>query len=203
MGRTSISAFLVSGVILSSLANPALAVKDWGITTEVGGGELDCNRPGPDRDLVAFGPAKLGGKPTFGRFKDALGKPDVVISRTQNHVDATWRGAHGAELTFLSYGSVANRNDLQLQDGYLTGRKWVTDQGLRVGNSRKQLKAAYEEEAWKQDDLREGNWWRLAGRCIRGGNEPADYPVLEAQLDERRVLRFQVNVGAAGEFSRS
>lgn len=184
---------------------PAQAAKDWKIRTAVVPDDSHCTIPGPDRVLRRLGPANVrfgtpGVDTTFRNFKRAVGRPaEVEDLRGVPGITASYGGGHAGEFAFVSFGNVERRGQLRLQYGTLTGKRWVTERGVRVGNKLTKIKKRYRSQAWKiANSPRPGNWWRLAGHC---GYPLVDeeIPVIEARIKRGRVKSFFVWVGAAGD----
>ena len=74
----------------------------------------------------------------------------------------------------------------------MTGKRWRTAVGLRVGDSLARLRALY------RDERRRGSSWWLVTRKSRFG-EGGSYPGLAARVQRSRVVGFTVSYPAGGD----
>jgi hypothetical protein len=199
----SASVSLLVGTMIGSTP-PGQAAQDWTVKTVTVPKDSHCTIPGRERELRKLGPANVRtGSPsadtTFRDFKLAVGRPEEVDKLGGAGVTASYLGGHAGRFVFVSFGEVASRGDLKLQYGTLTGRRWVTEKGIRVGSTLARIKERYGKQAWQvEDPPRKGIWWRLAGHC---GHPLFDgeIDVIEARIVNGRVSAFYVWVGAAGD----
>jgi hypothetical protein len=184
---------------------PAQAAKDWRLRTAVVPDDPNCAIPGPDRVLRKLGPVNVlagspGAQTKYRDFRRAVGRPKGVAKIPGGQgITASYPGGPAGTFAFISFGAVERRGQLQLQYATLTGRRWVTEKGVRVGNRLAKIKKRYRQQAWRIDGpQRPGNWWRLAGHC----GHPLvtqEITVIEAKIKRGRVKAFYVWVGAAGD----
>lgn len=196
------SGALLAGALVG--VAPAQGARDWKVRTAVVPDDWHCLVPGPDRVLRRLGPVNVrlgssGVETKYRAFRREVGRPDKVDRIRGEGITASYRGAHAGRFSFITFGGVQRRGDLQLQYATLTGRRWVTERGIRVGNKLARIKKRYGAQAWRvRHPERPGNWWRLAGHC---GYPLVDeeIEVIEAKIRRGRVVAFFVWVWAAGD----
>ncbi len=202
---TAIPAATAAALLMVSLtaAGPAKS-DDWVLGTREGQKLPGCSFTGPARELVSLGPAKVGPPKfrdaTFRKFRKKIGPPAKATKTSPSTLRAKWRGRKAARLEFLSFGGTTVKGDLLLQYGQLTGRRWVTERGVRVGTPLAEVKRVYGPPARKlpSDSTRTGKWWRLTAFCSPFGSG-GETGSIEARIKRGRVAALSIWVGAAGD----
>lgn len=201
-GRYSWMIAAVALTVAAPMAmGPAMAA-DWTVRTKKIAKDSHCDDPGSARELTMLGPADVSlsrgnTEVLFAGYASAVGRPDRQRLVDPSHLVATWKGRHAAKLNFLTFGGGTDRDLFALQYGKLTGKGWVTQRGIRVGNSLTQARNMYGREMWRTQDGPKGTW-RIAGHCSYPIGE-GDGPVLTVKIRDGRIVWIGVMVGAAGE----
>ena len=149
------------------------------------------------------------------RLQDAIkayGKPTGCrVLDSSSHVAATWAD-RGILIDARTYGGLPVDEDgcmspdlIWVSDIRLTGRRWVTSFGLRVGDPTTKLRRLYPQAPYLGWERRNEYYlvWRH-GRCVFGCSANdlkfgVDYPRLTAQVKNGRVVAFWLPVGGEGE----
>ena len=121
----------------------------------------------------------------------AFGTPSAIrhVAGSQYLCETRWKPV-GLRLTFYVLGGSSDACVPEqgcFRNALITGPRWRTAKGLRIGDSRARLAALYPAGASK---LR-GAWWPLLIRPFPeelGG----PYPALEAKLHQGRVTAFRI-----------
>jgi hypothetical protein len=118
----------------------------------------------------------------------ALGQPS---SRTY-----LWSGegcrvrwsSRGVNMTFNNLGRADPRSGRygHFMDAVMTGPRWQTSKGLRIGSPRARLRRLY-----PRAQLRGGWWWLVTRQSLYGSG--GTYPGLAAQVRNGRVTQFVVS----------
>lgn len=197
------SASLLAGTMVGPIP-VAHGAQDWTLRTTTVPRDSHCAIAGPERKLRKLGPVDVdtnspAADTMFRDFKRVVGRPEEVDQIREGGLTASYLGGHAGRFAFVSFGDVERPGQLQLQYATLTGRRWVTGKGVRVGSTLTRIKQRYGNQAYKvPDPLRKGTWWRLAGHC---GYPLVDGPVnvIEARITGGRVSALMVWIGAAGD----
>jgi hypothetical protein len=127
---------------------------------------------------------------TLGGLQAAFGKPSRLTA-TQDGCVALW-GPIGLRVTLYNLGG---KNPCKPKTGYfstavMSGTRWSTNKGLRVGASVARLKQLYPKAK-----LRGAAYWLVP----RFTQATGSYPGLAANVAGGKVTSFQVIYGAGGE----
>lgn len=121
-------------------------------------------------------------------------------------VEASWRPL-GLTILLVTFGGMpggetgCTRPDLiRISSIHITGERWYTAAGLKVGQSGARVAQLYPRAIYKR---RERAWWLVHARerCVIGvcEHEFETVPRLKAKMRQGRVASFVFPVGAQGE----
>jgi hypothetical protein len=151
--------------------------------------------------------------PSYGAAQDALGAASSchVVQGGQMESIATWRSL-GVTMRLSTLGLLPGGRTLctspaaPIDSVRVSGRRWYTSKGLRVGDSVGRLRSLYPEAPYLARTWRPG-WgpqYALVTRratCLGvcGNQREVTVPVLSAAVRNGRVTAFLFSVGAEGE----
>lgn len=121
-------------------------------------------------------------------------------------VEASWRPL-GLIILLVTFGGMpegetgCTRPDLiHISTIHITGTRWYTAAGLKVGQSGARLRQLYPRAIFRK---RERAWWlvHVRERCVIGvcDQEVVTVPRLKAKMKQGRVASFVFPVGAQGD----
>jgi hypothetical protein len=133
----------------------------------------------------AVGPLRVGSA-TPAHAVAAYGPPSA-LRRAGTSCTAPWPSA-SLLLGFLSFDANPCSSGILVR-AVATDRRWHTNRGLRVGDSRARLRALYPHATAHRD-----GWWLVTRHaCAEVGGQA--FPGLLARMGHRRVAGFVVNAG--------
>ncbi|MCW2951357.1 MAG: hypothetical protein JWQ48_527 [Conexibacter sp.] len=158
-----------------------VAVRSDGAVTQLGPLRLHPSRSGG-----------YGSEATYRAVVNVLGQPGAVRRGARYECAARWF-RHGLRIVFADYsGLTACTTGGWVQEASMTGARWRTAEGLRIGERVEDLQAVY------PDAERHGSvWWLI--RAFTPIGESGWYGALIAVVRDGRVTGFQAPVGAGGE----
>jgi hypothetical protein len=133
----------------------------------------------------AIGPLRVGSA-TPVHAGAAYGAPSA-LRRTGTSCTGRWHGP-SLSLGFLSFDANPCASGVLVR-AVATGRRWRTNRGLRVGDSRARLRSLYPGAKAHRD-----GWWLVTRHaCAEVGGQA--FPGLLARMRHRRVAGFVVSAG--------
>src|SRR5215211_2406434 len=131
----------------------------------------------------SVGPVRVGSG-TFSQARAAYGAPTLIRHRP-NACIARWRPLR-LSMQFLAFEGDPCVSGV-LVFSIAASKKWRTDRGLRVGDTRQRLLTLYPKAKAKPD----GRWLITRRACAEvGGNQ---FPGLKARMRNARVTSFVVS----------
>jgi hypothetical protein len=133
----------------------------------------------------AVGPLRIGSA-TPAHAVAAYGSPSA-LQRVGTTCTGRWPGA-SLSLGFLSFDANPCASGIVVR-AVATNRRWHTNRGLRIGDSRARLRALYPRATAHRD-----GWWLVTRHaCAEVGGQA--FPGLLARMAHRRVAGFVVTAG--------
>lgn len=148
--------------------------------------------------VTRLGPVRVvGGRPTLPNAYRAFGRPSSERGkRTVRYVE--WRAA-GVSITGATLGGCrrtrCRTDELQVQSARVTGPRWQTAEGLRVGDPTARVAELYDVDVPAGDDSRDVV---VADAYYPVGGD-GDLPTVTARIRDGIVKGFDVWVGGAGD----
>jgi hypothetical protein len=149
--------------------------------------------------------------PSYGAAQDALGSASSchVVQVSQMTSIATWRSL-GVTIRLSTLGGLGVGETLctsrrsPISSVRVSGRRWYTSKGLRVGDSVSRLRSLYPKAPYLARTWRWGPQYALVTRratCLGvcGNQREVTVPVLSAAVRNGRVTAFLFSVDAEGE----
>src|SRR5436189_623716 len=131
------------------------------------------------------GPLRVGSA-TPAHARAAYGSPSA-LGRSGTTCTGRWRGP-SLSPGFLSFEANPCSSGILVR-AVATNRRWRTDRGLRIGDSRARLRALYPHATAHRD-----GWWLVTRHaCAEVGGQA--FPGLLARMGHRRVAGFVVTAG--------
>jgi len=159
-----------------------VSVRADGVVTQLG-----PMHPGPLRSA-----ADAERRATYRAAVKAFGHPGALRRRGKEDCAARWF-RYGLRIELVDYSSrVACVDGGWIQVASMTSRRWVTDEGLRIGDGLADLRDLY------PDAERHGSKWWLV-RAYSEIGEPGWYGALTAVVHGGTVTGFVAWVGAGGD----
>lgn len=203
-----LTAAIGASTLVGGAGAGAFASEDWVIKSRVENRSNTCGDPGKQRSVTRLGPIRITPEgrrsptkyPNYSVVRRAIGLPDRLVRPNESEAIGIWTGRRAARMDFVTFGGPTDLKSLPFQYADLTGKKWVTSRGIRVGSTARKMKAAYGREAWRlpKNRVQPGNWWRLSGSCSALFTDQDDQQVT-AKIRRNRIIKFRVWIGAAGE----
>ena len=168
MGRLIVALAVACAFAATAAASPSFVIKG-------------------DEWIGTFAVKKNG---TLGGLEAAFGKPGR-LTPTQDGCTALW-GSIGLRVSLYN---LAGGNPCKPKTGFhstsvMTGKRWSTNKGLRIGDAVARLKALYPKAK-----LHGSQYWLVP----RFTQATGSYPGLAANVVAGKVSAFQVIWGAGGE----
>jgi hypothetical protein len=137
--------------------------------------------------------AGVGGREPLGDFVARFGAPTVRRRVEQVACDVRWSPI-GLRVLFANLGGLDPCSDEggHAQRAVVTGARWRTARGLRIGDSLARLRERYPGAV-----LRNRVWW--LARAFSPIGTGGDYPVLAAVVRSGEVRALRLSIGAAGD----
>jgi V8-like Glu-specific endopeptidase len=161
--------------------------------------------------LTIQGSASFGGMPNPGSLQQAIahfGQPSAAHDDGEAvDCDVEWKSL-GIAAVFQDFGAGATgpcrpERDFNLSDVVLSGSKWVTDQGLRIGDPVSDLTSKYPGAAnppdCATDSVLGSQWWRLVKTPDELGGPGSSICTLAARVEDGHVTHFELSSTAASE----
>jgi hypothetical protein len=173
---------LYAGIIALALASPATAAARSFVIqgdTNIGGYAVKA-------DGTLDGAIEEFGEPTSLRGTSYQGQPRIACVARWPHL--------GLRISFYNLGGqdACEPQYGNFSEALITGKRWRTSKGLRIGDSARRLRSLYGRPRFT------GQWaWLLTRYSPYGGG--AYYPGLEAKLLRDRVTAFRINYAAGGD----
>jgi hypothetical protein len=147
--------------------------------------------------------------PSYGGALEALGPSTScrLVGGRPDRAVANWYGL-GVRITLATYGLIPDDetgctapDSIRIAGIRVTGKRWKTSLGLRVGSSLAELRRTYPRAVRGRRDgwPRPNAWWLVTRRAHCCADAPQTVPVLLAEVQQGRVVAFYFNVGAQGE----
>jgi hypothetical protein len=136
--------------------------------------------------------AGVGGARPLGSFVARFGEP-TLRRRADVACDVRW-SRPGLRARFANFGGLnpCSAAGGRAQRAVLTGPRWRTLRGLRVGDPLARLRATYPDAV-----LRNRVWWLARAYSPIGAG--GEYPVLAAVVRSGEVRALRLAIGAAGD----
>jgi hypothetical protein len=157
------------------------------------------------------GSDSFGGMPNPGTLRQAIarfGRPSSMQDDGSG-VDCFVRwDALGIRALFQDFGATDSASCLPadaftLSEASLTGSRWMTSTGVRIGDPLGQLRAAYPDAAHPADcvtdHVPDSSWWRLLRTPDPLGGPGSFICTLAAIVRDGRVAQFELSSSAASE----
>lgn len=143
----------------------------------------------PSRVVAAIGPWSMT-SPNLAGATRAFGRPTSCRENGRTPAVARW-----ARLGLTAYFQSLPRNSKRCADPVawvvMTGRRFVTEAGLRVGDSRARLRQLYPAAT-----LNNGFWWLTTAF---DGLSGSDFPSVYASVRQGRVIALAAGIWAGGD----
>jgi hypothetical protein len=130
---------------------------------------------------------------------DEYGRPTSVRRRFQGGAcDVRWR-AIGLFVEFYNLGGDDSCRPAsgRFRRATMTGRRWRTAKGLRIGDSVARLRRLYPRATFRAERFYGRAWWLVTRTSPFGLRD--DYPGLRATVRNGRVQAFVVEYAAGGD----
>ena len=174
---------------------------------------VESKRLGPPR-LQQIGDWIVTRDPSFKAALAALGNPTRCSLLYRDWSFVEWRPL-GVNAVFTTLGGLPKGGDacsspasVVVNDAHLSGSRWRTDRGLRIGDPTSRLHSLYPHATHTTDYHRAfwdlpGDYWTLVATtegCLGACRSPTTkVSRLMARMGGGRVVAFLVPVGAQGE----
>jgi hypothetical protein len=157
---------------------------------------------GGQSSFVVQGDHRIGGYAvkadgSLGGAVEAFGDPST---RRRHGIacDLTWRSLG----LWINFYSLSLRNPCSAQGGrfgaaVVTGRRWRTSLGLRIGDPVARLRRLYPRARFHDDPFYGAAWWLVVRTSVIGDTH--DYPGLRARVRNGRVSALVVRYAAGGD----
>lgn len=146
---------------------------------------------------VIHGSSRIDGFPvgrSIERAKAAFGRPSSrAINRATRRCTLSWRRL-GLVMRFEYFSTTACARST-FTDAVITGARWKTDRGLRIGASIDTMQTLYPQARQHLRSKYKGEWWLLESIFYDdcGGAPPRPYPGLAATVVRGVVKSFNVH----------
>lgn len=134
---------------------------------------------------------------SLGGAVDEFGRPSST-RRTGGACDLTWSGL-GLRIHFYNLGArdPCSREGGRFGTAVITGRRWRTSLGLRIGDSVTRLRRLYPRARFHRRPLYWAGWWLVVRTSPYGVTH--EHPGLRARVRNGRVVALVVEYAAGGD----